>query len=207
MQNVDHSELITNMSVRDYFHESFNQALTNQNKFLSPETSFYIVNLLTQFSDTNKVFIKVENRLELKPLAFIYSDAINSPNRQQRIACFKYLGDITLFISGIYSYSLNRSLVDVDYYIGIGENAYHTLVDHTHSQDNSAFQIIFSELSEQFPAIVELLNEVSDNMQTHQHEDVLRLYEVWLKTGNRFCAEKLREHGIEPNQSYQHRTH
>jgi len=29
--------------------------------------------------------------------------------------------------------------------------------------------------------------------------DVLRLYEVWLRTGSRRAAQLLREHGIEPN--------
>jgi len=29
--------------------------------------------------------------------------------------------------------------------------------------------------------------------------DVLRVYEVWLRTGSRRAARQLREHGLEPN--------
>ena len=119
----------------------------------------------------------------------------------------KYLGDLSLFISGLYAYSLNRSLVDVDYYIAMGENAYYTLVD-TGETDNSAFGLIYHELSTHFLDVVEVLNEVADQMQTHAGDDnILRAYEQWMKTGNQYCARKLRQSGIEPNASLNGKYH
>ena len=207
MQNNEQPRLIVNMSVRDYFHDSFNSALTNQSKSLSPETSLYIINLLTKFTESSHLFVQVENRNDLKPLAFIYADALNSKTKEKKIACYRYLGDIALFISGLYFYSLNRSLVDVDYYIGMGENAYYSLTDYIDGISNSAFLLIYKELSSDFPGIVELLNEVADNMQTHQHDNLLRLYELFLKNGNDFYARKLRENGIEPNSTIHNTYH
>ena len=206
-QALKEQDVITNSNIREYFYESFNHALSHQNKSLSPETTFYIVNLLTNFSTSKEAFKQSSKESGLKPLAFIYSDAIQSETKEQKFIQYKYLGDITLFISGVFYLSLNKSLVDVDYYIGMGENAYHTLVINNSYSENSAFNIIFTEISQQFLSIVELLNEVSYEMENYKHEDILRLYEVWLKTNNQFCAEKLREFGIEPNQSLNQYSH
>lgn len=206
-EEVKEQHVIANSSVRSYFYETFNNALIHQKKYLNPETTIYIVNLLTNFSKTEKAFSVSQQEFGLKPLAFIYADAVHSETKKEKFLHYKYLGDITLFISGIYYLSLNRSLVDVDYYIGMGENAYQTLGSADHFYENSAFQLIFSELSQQFLAVVELLNEISYEMQHHNQEDVLRLYEIWLKTNNQFCAEKLRALGIEPNPSIQQSHH
>ncbi len=195
------SELITDMSVHDYFDESLNNAIANQQKELKPETTFYIINLLTTYNDSNRMFVKENARMDLKPLAFIYADAVNSESRGKKISYLKYLGDVALFISGLFSYSLNRSLVDVDYYIGMGESAYGSLGDFPTTSNHSGLRLIYTELAFKFSAVVELLNEVADQMQSSHDTDVMRLYEIWMRTGSQYSADRLRRLGIEPIES------
>ena len=55
-----------------------------------------------------------------------------------------------------------------------------------------------AELAEKFRDFVDVLAEIRDSGKAAAI-DVLRLYEVWLKTGSRRAARLLREHGLEPN--------
>jgi hypothetical protein len=46
--------------------------------------------------------------------------------------------------------------------------------------------------------MVDALNEVSETSYSHSDKDILRLYEVWLKTGSRRCYDILKRLGVEP---------
>jgi len=43
------------------------------------------------------------------------------------------------------------------------------------------------------------LNDVRDEGQSNDDKDVLRLYELWLRTGSKRARQLLRGLGIEPN--------
>jgi hypothetical protein len=62
------------------------------------------------------------------------------------------------------------------------------------------FRAVYSELADKFQCFVDVLNEVRDMAKTSSDHDVLRLYEVWLRTGSDRVAGLLRELGVEPNQ-------
>ena len=121
---------------------------------------------------------------------------------QQR-ASLKQIGDLSLFISGFFSDSLRRKLVDVDYYVSIGGFAYNTLSRH----ESDTFSPVFAELAEKFADFVDVLSEVSERTSCASNLDLLRLYERWLKTGSRRCGQLLVERGVVPNLSVrQNRT-
>jgi hypothetical protein len=46
--------------------------------------------------------------------------------------------------------------------------------------------------------MVDALNEVSETSYSHSDKDILRLYEIWLKTGSKRCYEILKRLGVEP---------
>lgn len=204
----DPPELITNLTVRDYFYDSVSTAAANQKQSFTAETVFYITNLLTQFSQSDRLFELTEEGYDIKPLALLYSDAINAETLGEKTASLKYLGDVALFISGLYASSLNRSLVDVDYYVGMGENAYAYLADgNLQLVRELSFQLIYSELACKFIAVVEILHEVADQMGGEKEDDILRLYENWLSTDSAYAAAKLREHNIIPLATNKFRKH
>jgi hypothetical protein len=57
---------------------------------------------------------------------------------------------------------------------------------------------VFEELAAKFPALVDVLTEVSERAGLTSNADLLRLYEKWLKTGSRRSAELLASRGILP---------
>ena len=57
---------------------------------------------------------------------------------------------------------------------------------------------MFAELSDKFQPLVDALNELSESSYAHTDKDILRLYEIWLKTGSRRSYEILKRLGVNP---------
>lgn len=185
-------ELVRNESPVEYFRELVESALQRQHLVARELTSFYLVNLLAGFVnfDRSAAFDGDE------ALGVRFVKALGSGGARQRDE-LRHVGDRSLFISGFFSDSLNRSLVDVDYYIQLGEYAYGSLA----RQGDAAFGDVFDELSGKFPAFVDILGEVSERSALTSNADLLRLYEKWLRTKSRRSGDLLVARGIVPNAS------
>jgi len=191
--------LLSGLGAREHFQDAVQTALINQRFSASDESIVYIVNLLTAFIRSDRLFECTPEGYQIKPLALIYGEAITAGSETDRTQSMQRLGDVALFISGLYAYSLSRSLVDVDYYISMGGNAYGYLADRpAYSNRDTGLKVVFVELSEKFAGFVEVLAEVSEKSNINGHMDILRLYEIWQSTGSERAAKKLRELGIHP---------
>ncbi|MBI2608760.1 MAG: hypothetical protein HYW47_04075 [Deltaproteobacteria bacterium] len=178
-----------------YFKEVLEDALKNQNIETTPEVSYYLVNLLTHFMETENLYQqKTENGLEYEPLAIKYHKALTS-DTFKKITLLKETGDLSLYISGFFGDSLNRSIVDISYYIGMGEAAYGNL---SYAIDKDVFQHIFKELSQKFIKFVDILAEMSQSTAILNNESLLVIYEKWLKTKSVHLFKKLQEEGLIP---------
>jgi hypothetical protein len=60
---------------------------------------------------------------------------------------------------------------------------------------------VFAELAQKFQPLVDALNEVSESAYRHSDKDILRLYEVWLKTGSARCYGILKRLGVDPTRA------
>lgn len=187
-------------NVRAFFHERIHDAATNQHVDATDAALWYLVNLLTSYTQSRVFFDATSDGLTLKPLAGLYAEAVAADNADERNQRLKRLGDLALFVSGVFADSLNRKPVDVDYYIAMGGSAYSYLSDA--GRDGGAhWQAcgdVFDELSGKFAAFVDLLDEASENAHFRNHGDILRLYEIWTRTGSARAAERLRRLGLEP---------
>ena len=193
------TRLIVDTNVREFFQGLVNDAVANQQVETTEETVYYVVNLLVAFSDSRVLFEQTPDGLQIKPLAFLYGEALEARNTNERNHALKQLGDLALFMSGIFTDNLNRKIVDVDYYIAMGGNAYGYLSDVTRDAGRwQVFNEIFDELAGKFSAFVDVLGEVSENTHLRNDSDVLRLYEVWMRTGSKRSERQLRRLGIEP---------
>lgn len=191
--------LITNTSIQEYFHQAVSEAVVNQEINTSDEAVCYLVNMLTLFSRSEYLFEQTSDGVSLRPLALIYADALNEPRVAERTKLLQRLGDTALFIAGVFTDSLNRKLVDVDYYIAMGGNAYSTVSDILRGvYRNDSAKMMFKELTEKFTDFVDVLAEVGEKSKLSSNADVLRLYEIWIRTGSRRAAGQLRRLGIEP---------
>lgn len=179
-------------SAVEYFKELVDGALTHQGLATQELTAFYVVQLLASFLQ-RPVAGDAEDQM---PLAVRLAQALESGGMRQRDS-LRQIGDVSLFISGFFSDSLHRKLVDVDYYVSIGGCAYNALS----RVETDTFSSVFAELGEKFVGFVDVLSEVSERTSCASNADLLRLYEKWLKTGSRRSGQLLAERGVVPNAS------
>ncbi len=193
------TNIITKKSIQEYFFDSVNAAVKNQQIDTSDEIICYLVNVLTSFSRSEDLFEYSEEGVTLKPLALMYTDALSESLLAERIRILQKLGDTALFISGVFSDSLNNRLVDVDYYIAMGGNAYSYLSDSMrHHYRKASAQPIFEELTNKFVDFVDVLSEVTENKLYPSDYDIMRLYEIWMRTGSKRTGMLLKKLGIDP---------
>ena len=175
-------------SAVEFFRQLVDDALANQHIAAGELTEFYVVNLLAGFLQRPAG--------DAEPLVLQLARALDAGGQQQRTT-LRQIGDLSLFMSGFFSDSLRRKLVDVDYYVHIGGFAYGSLS----RDDTDALATVFGELAEKFVAFVDVLNEVSERTSCASNTDLLRLYEKWLQTGSRRSGQLLIERGVLPNAS------
>lgn len=182
-------------SPESFFFELVRSAVDRQKVKVQPETEFYVVKLLNRFVFSESLYSKnQEGGLEDQPIAFLYKEALEAQATPEQKALFQNVGDISLFKAGFFQESITRSLVDLNYYIGLGGSAYRNAAQRS---DDSHFRVMFAELAERFGAFVDILSEVSEVTTTAKTEtDVLRLYEMWERTGSERAARTLSKNGI-----------
>lgn len=179
-------------SAVEYFKELVERALTHQGLATDEHTAFYVVQLLASYLQ-RPVGGDIHDD---KPLAVRLAEALESGGMQQRTT-LRQIGDVSLFTSGFFSDSLQRKLVDVDYYVAIGGFAYNALS----RVETDMLSPVYAELAQKFVAFVDVLSEVSERTSCMSNADLLRLYEKWLKTGSRRSGQLLIEKGVVPNAS------
>ena len=130
--------LVRNESPAEYFKELVETAIEHQHIAVRDLTSFYLVNLLTGFVQLDRTSTAAPD----EPLGIRLARALQAGGSQQRDG-LRQVGDLSLFISGFFADSLTRSLVDVDYYIQLGECAYGSLA----RRRDPALGDVFDELA------------------------------------------------------------
>ncbi len=127
------------------------------------------------------------------------ADAVDARSATARNFSLQRIGDVALFIAGFFADSLAHRLVDLDYYIYMGGTAYGSLSEEIRGTTRGkALAGVYMELARKFQILVDILNEVRDGARQSSDIDVLRTYEVWLRTGSKRAAELLRQNGVVP---------
>ena len=181
--------LVREETPAEYFKELVDAAIARQHLRTGDLTSYYLVNLLCRF-------VRPEGEEGDTPLALRLARALETGGLRQREE-LRQLGDLSLFVSGFFSDSLQRRAVDVDYYVSMGEYAYGSLS----RRDADHLANVFGELARKFVGFVDVLADVSERTALSSSADVLRLYEKWLRTGSPRSGQQLLDRGIVPNAS------
>ena len=191
----DDGKVLFASSVHDFFRQIVSLAVENQRASVQQATELYLANLLGGFVQTESLFFRDENgNLHQRPLALLLKDALDAEETTARARLLRRLGDTSLFVSGMFSECLNRSAVDVDYYIEMGGRAYDALGEV--AARRGAERSLWDELSEKFSQLVEVLNEVAERTLLNSDMGLMRLYEKWMKTGSARVGVMLREQGV-----------
>jgi hypothetical protein len=187
--------LVRRETTTEYFKELVEGALARQQLTVDELTSWYVVNMLDAFTRA-----EVIRSFYDEPLAFEVARAFEQ-GRFTESTALRRVGDTSLFISGFFSDSLNRKIVDIDYYMSLGAIAYGFLSRH----DEDVQSAVFGELAAKFDSFVDVLSEVSERSHLTSNADLLRLYERWMRSGSRRTEERLVELGLVPNPSARRR--
>jgi hypothetical protein len=191
--------LVAVTTLREFFHDSVQAALRKQRVDVDDHTEHYVVNILTVFARSEELYDITSEGIRLKPLAHMLADASEASSPQQRDETLRRLGDVSLFVAGFFAQSFARKLIDIDYHIAMGGRAYGTLADNLRGTlRGQAFAAVFLELAQKFQRLVDVLNEVAEMAHTHTDRDILRLYEIWLKTGSPRAFAILQRLGVAP---------
>jgi hypothetical protein len=169
-------------SVDEFFHSVVTDALSAVDLEASEPAGWYLVGLL---GDMTRV------RLTDEPLGPKLATPEVEP--AERVRTLKHVGDTSLYVAGFFAESLTRSLVGVDYYVGIGQSAYAQLARSLGGQ--RTLTDVYEELAENFPRFVDVLAEVRKRTD-FATPDIGRLYEMWLRTRDEWIEHKLRAAGV-----------
>lgn len=182
------------VSTRDFFEETVTDAFEKRRLKTVPFAKSYIVDLLEYHVPTSNFFDETDSsgRQTRKTLAETFLRAQNA-DPQTRIGLLKRLADRSLYISGFFGDSLQRKLIDIDYYADMGGTAYGSLAG-TVKEDNLVE--VFRELSRRFLEFAEVLTYISSRAALTNEENIMRLYETYSRTGSSLAREKLIEKGL-----------
>jgi len=164
-------------------------AVENQRIRINEDSEYYLVNLLVKYMQSDVFHNTAKDPLAIK----LHRSMI--VEQAERVRILREIGDFALYMSGFFADSLNRKIIDIDYYIAMGGAAYFNL---SHALAQAALQDLYKDLHRRFITYVDILSEVSDQAFSHSNKDVLRLYEKWLKTRSERLKALLKKEGIVP---------
>lgn len=184
-------ELVKNESLVEYFKDLVDEALEHQRQSALDLTRYYLVQLLA--AQTRRDPAAADAGSGDEPLALRYARALEAVGLHKRLE-LRGLADYSLFISGFFSDSLARRVVDVEYFAALGGHAYQCLA----SLESDTLSPVYGELGRRFLAFADVLTEVSEHSGLTSDRDLLRLYERWMQFGSVRNRERLARCGITP---------
>ena len=183
------------LTPEQHFSEVVKEACENRNIKTKPAVELYLVQLLRHYLDSKNFHKPIsEDSTERPPQTFaeMYLTAINAANPKNK-ELMRIVADRALYMTGFFSESLQRKIVDIDYYVDIGSAAYNNL--HVWTRED-ALADVYKTFSNRFSDFVDVLNYISEKSMVEADRDVLRLYDRYMKTGSDLAREKLNELGV-----------
>ena len=183
---------ITETSLSSYFSKRLTRYARRFRPPPHEDTCWYLGSLLERFGRNEELFSYQDGHMTLRPLALLYSDAIQANNSRERCLMLQQLGDMALFLGALFPQRLTRHGIHQDYFIGMGGSAYDYLADNARANRH-----IFAELANTFTLMLEMVANACSHTQRLTTEEVLDLYQRWLSTSDPVIESQLRALGIE----------
>lgn len=198
MQMTDDGVVSPVNNLTEFFRDALDEALVHQHVSLEAHTAHYVVSLLTLYARTEVSHGDTRPGQRWVSLADLLAQAADASTPLERAAVLQRLGDVSLFVAGFFAHGFERRLIDVDYHVAMGGRAYGTLAAAPVSGPRRALCGVFGELARKFQSVVDAIGEISDSARVWSSKDILRLYELWLKTGSRRAQGLLLQLGVQP---------
>ena len=140
------------VSLSEYFREQLAIHARELDPQPNEDTRWYLGNMLVRFSRSDDFFAYEDGRRTLRPLAMLYSDALEARNEYERCQLLQQLGDLSLFLGALFPKHYVRRGLRQDYLVGMGCGAYVYLADNARGGRH-----VFSELAGAFSVMLQLV--------------------------------------------------
>jgi len=197
MQQRAGGSIVAVNNLTEFFRDEFRNVTSTQHIEVEDHTEHYVVNLLAGFARSERLEQPTPNDRGPLALAQLLAAAFEANTAAERDLALQKLGDISLFMAGFFARHFARRTIDIDYHIAMGGRAYSSLAQSLERGPRHALAEVFAELAEKFQPLVDVLGEISDAAHVYTQADILRLYEVWLKTGSTRARRLLQGLGID----------
>lgn len=178
-------------TLADFFRERLQEEAVALKPRPQEDTLWYIGNLLARFGDSGQVFSYDRGEVDIRPLALLYRDALEVDSHHHRCLLLRQLGDLALFLGALFPENYTRRGIGRDYFVGMGGGAYDYLGENARHN-----RTVFSELSQRFGRLLELVALVCGRDRVMGDGDILQLYQRWRETGDPQLAVQLRALGV-----------
>lgn len=179
------------MTVEEIFKSIVTDGLDRMRIEVSPPVQSYLGNLLHSYIQSDQLFETDTNsgKKNLTPLAQIYLKA-QKVSFSERLFLLKQVGDRSLYLGGFFRESLNKQLINPNYYFHIGQGAYDRLADYYPEEE------IFRELSYHFIDLMDVLSYIACKHSIRTDKDLMKVCVKYLKTGSKIAEYQLEDHGF-----------
>jgi hypothetical protein len=183
------------LTPEEHFSEVVKEACEQRQIKTQPVVEVYLVQLLRFYLDSKNFHRPLQEDGKEKPVetfAEMYLQAMNADSIKKK-EMMRAVADRSLYLTGFFADSLQRKIVDIDYYVDIGSAAYSNLYAWTKEDSLSH---VYETFSKRFTDFVEVLNYISEKSLIQSDQNVLTLYDRYLRTGSEMAREKLTELGV-----------
>ncbi len=187
---------ITETSLSCYFSKRLKRYARRFRPPPHEDTCWYLGSLLERLGRSEQLFTYQDERMTIRPLALLYSDAVEASNDRERCLMLQQLGDMALFLGALFPERFARHGLQPDYFIGMGGSAYDYLADNASSNRH-----IFAEMAQTFTRMLEMVANACSRTQRMTTEGVLALYQRWLTSRDPAIASQLLALGIKLEES------
>lgn len=164
------SEIQTFSSLKEYFLSILHEHNYKLRRPLPESTIIYSSHLMEKFSLSEKLFEIRDGKVADKVLGMNYLEAsLNDSENKTR--AYKDVAETALFVSGYFNESLERGILDTDYYINIGKMAYTNL--NTTTPNFLGVENFFKIVSTYFEMLMKLMSQIALSDQSDPLEHML----------------------------------
>ena len=188
--------LRTETSLALYFKDQLSACAEQLDPAPNEDTCWYLGNLLDRFGRSDAFFSFDQGSLNLRPLALLYSDAREASSHSERCLLLQQLGDLALFVGAVFPERYAKRGIRRDYFIGMGGGAYDYLADNARSNRH-----IFAELAKMFAVLLRMVAEACSRVDQLSTEEILRIYQRWVRFKDPVAAKQLTALGIDLDQA------
>lgn len=183
------SSLLTTQDLSAYFYDRLNDFNKKSLCPMPQEFIFYSGKILEENFHSDTFFEISEGKTRNKILGLKLLESKAKPREEQK-RILKEVGDTCLIVSGYFSNSLTKSIVDKEYYYNLGKMAYLELDSHLpHYLDIKSF---YRSFASGFENLSRLLNLLASSQEKDPYEHLLL---------NDLSDEDYLIRGVLPNQS------